>query len=225
MDRWWPVTYDFGLIKSDIHSVAALRSEMYEEAGFKATSGWLDDPLEQCFSVLEPLTPAPTKELFIATTFGWTAFLSNGCRGSHPFLPMFQLSKALYVPALRVCQSPAAARYQAVIMEVYDTPQSGADERGYRRSIAAANDGGQWVFEQSGSPYPFEDLSKYEARLKRDRFTPEMLSFYLENLGIPKFTDGTLQPDGISKSFVLAKAEHGHLPSYSLCEAKALWVS
>ena len=135
---------------------------------------------------------------------------------------MFQLSKALGVSALRACQSPAAACYQTVIMEVFDTPQSGADERGYRRSIAAAYDGGQWVFRQSSTPYAFEDLSKFEARLKRDRFTPQMLSLYLENLGIPKLTDDTLQSDGMSKSFMLARADHEHLPSYSLEDAKAL---
>ncbi len=222
LDRWWPVTYDFGLIRSDIDSVAATRSKMFIEAGIEVATHWSDGPLEDCFSVLEPLTPAPNKELLVATTFGWTAFFSNGCRGSDPFLPMIQLSKALGVSALRVCQSPSSARYQSVILEVYDTPQSGANERGYRRSIAAVNDGGRWVFEQSGSPFAFEDLSKYKARLKRDRFTPKMLSFCLENLGVPALTDDTLQPNGAARSIVFARKAHEHLPSYSLEEAKAL---
>ena len=222
LDRWWPVTYDFGLIRSDIGSVAATRTKMFKEAGTDVATHWSESHLEDCFSSLEPLTPAPNKELFVATTFGWTAFFSNGCRGSDPFLPMLQLSKALGVSALRVCQSPSSARYQSVILEVYDTPQSGANERGYRRSIAAVNDGGRWVFEQSGSPFAFEDLSRYKARLKRDRFTPKMLSFYLENLGVPAFTDDTLQTNAAARSVVFARKAHEHLPSYSLEEAKGL---
>ena len=51
------------------YSVAAIRSKMYKEADLKATSGWLHGPLEQCFSVLEPLTPAPTKELWTCHVF------------------------------------------------------------------------------------------------------------------------------------------------------------
>ena len=35
------------------------------------------------------------------------------------------------------------------------------------RSIAAANDGGRWVFEVFGKPYPFEDQEQYRQRLKR----------------------------------------------------------
>jgi hypothetical protein len=57
------------------------------------------------------------------------------------------------VTALRACVTPPNARYQGVILEVYDTPQAGGDADGYRRSIAAVNDGGRWVFHQSGTPF------------------------------------------------------------------------
>jgi hypothetical protein len=109
-----------------------------------------------------------------------------------------------------------------VILEVYDTADAGGDAYGYRRSIAAVNDGGRWVFHQSGTPYAFEDISRYDERRKRDRFTSDMIAAYLRNLGIPELQDETLQPNGRCRGFLLARPTHAHLPSYSLAEAKAL---
>ncbi len=51
------------------------------------------------------------------------------------------------------------------------------------------NDGGCWIFEVSGEPYPFEELDKYELRRKRDRFTREMLTRYLEHFSLRPFED------------------------------------
>jgi hypothetical protein len=195
---------------------------MYEDHGLIVTQTWLSGTLENCFPFLEPLSPAPTKELFLATTFGWTAYFSNGTRGSDPFLPMFQLSKELGVTALRACATPTNALYQGTILEVYDTPKAGWDTNGYRRSIAAVNDGARWVFEQSGTPFPFEEIERYSARRKRDRFTPDMLWHYLNCLGIPFLTDDTLQPMGTCKGFLLSRPTHEDLPSYTLDEARNL---
>lgn len=57
------------------------------------------------------------------------------------------------------------------------------------RSIAAANDGGRWVFETSGTPYDFENLAAYQERLKKRRFTSEMLHDYLRHLDVPVDTE------------------------------------
>ena len=222
LEYWWPVTHDFGLVRSDVETVGATRAKMYEDSGSSVDTTQVLGPLERCFSSLEPLSPAPTKELFLATTFGWTAFFANGARGSDPFLPMLQLSKALGVTALRASVSPTKALYPGVILEVFDTPEASGNKYGYRRSIAAANDGGRWVFEQSGTPYEFEDTLKYSARRKRDRFTPSMLQYYLECLGVPPLSDDTLQPNGDCNGQLIARPTHDHLPRYSLEEAKNL---
>lgn len=222
LEWWWPVTRDFGLVRSGLETVAAMRSRQYENAGLTIASTPLQGSLHDCLSRLEPLSPAATKELFLESTFGWTAYFANGCRGSDPFLPMLQLSKALEVTALRACQSPASALYPAVILDVYDTPAAGGDSDGYRRSIAAANDGGRWTFAQSGAPFAFEQTEKYDARRKRDRFSPEMLSYYLEQLGIPALSDEVLQPNGTCQGWLIARPDHTHLPRYTLAEAKAL---
>lgn len=219
---WWPVTYDFGLIRSDVDTVAKTRARMYEDAGQTVSAAWVSGPLEDCFPMLAPLTYPPRKEFFLSTSFGWTAFFKNSTHGSDPFLPMSQLSRALGVTALRACVTPAGARYQGVILEVYDVPQAGGNTYGYRRSIAAVNDGGRWVFEQSGPPFAFEDTARYAASRKRDRFTADMLLSYLDRLGIPRLSDETLQPNGGCRGLLLEGPPLDGFPQYTLEEAKAL---
>jgi hypothetical protein len=222
LEHWWPVTYDFGMIRSDVDTAAAMMTKLYEASGQTISTDWLSGSLGECFSLLEPLSPAPTKELFLSAGAGWTVFYSNGARGSDPFLPMYQLSRALGVTALRACATRAGARYPAVILDVYDTPQAGGNEYGYRRSLAAANDGGRWVFDQSGEPFDFEDTARYAAPRKADRFTRDMLSSYLDGLGAPRLSDEVFQPNGHCEGVLLKRPDHDHLPKYSLDEAKAL---
>jgi hypothetical protein len=221
-EHWWPVTYDFGLVRSEVERVAATRREQYSAAGMEVDTVWLDAPLQECFARLEPLSRIPTRELYLSTTFGWTAMFQNKTHGSDPSPAMSQLSRTLGVTALRACVKPDHALYAGVILEVYDTPLAGGNEYGYRRSIAAVNDGGRWVFEESGLPYDFEKTARYAARRKRDRFTAEALFGILGNLGILKLTDETLQPGGRSRGFLISRPPHAHVPSYSLAEAKTL---
>jgi hypothetical protein len=68
----------------------------------------------------------------------------------------------------------------------------GGDMLGNRRSIAAANDGGRCVFEESGERHPFEQSDRYAARRKRDRFTPDMLRDYLHHFTVELFADDFL---------------------------------
>src|SRR5687767_14907965 len=56
--------------------------------------------------------------------------------------------------------------------------------RQMERGIECINDGGRWVFSQSGSPYPFEQTEQYQAARVRDRFTRELLERYLAELGL-----------------------------------------
>ncbi|MBN1204748.1 MAG: hypothetical protein JXB05_07470 [Myxococcaceae bacterium] len=64
------------------------------------------------------------------------------------------------------------------------------------RALAAANDGGRWVFEQFGEPFPFEKVEQYQARKVRDRFTFEMLKDYLRHLGLSPFEEDFYLPEG-----------------------------
>lgn len=220
-ERWRPVTCDYGLVEASLDTIGPVRAEMYREHGMEVDARRLDGPLEAIFGALPPLAPAPTKELYVATDFGWTAFFRNGIAGSDPALAMCQLSRRLGVRAMRVCPGTSPRRYPAVIWEVFAPPALGGDARGRRRSIAAANDGGRWVFEQSGVLFDFEDNSRYELPRTRDRFTPELLSRYLAALGIPMLQDACLLTERPDAPLMLSRPAHGHLPSFSLEEVVA----
>ncbi|WP_146209611.1 hypothetical protein [Vitiosangium sp. GDMCC 1.1324] len=62
--------------------------------------------------------------------------------------------------------------------------------------MSASNDGGHWVFDQSGEPFPFEKLEQYQARRVRDRFTFDMLKDYLRHLGLSPFEEDFYLPEG-----------------------------
>ena len=216
--KWWPVTYEYGLIKTDVISVMKTRPIMYQEHNMDVDVVELIGGLEDFFYALEPLSPAPTKEMYLTTNFGWTVFFRNSTRGSDAFEPMIQLSKRLGVTAMRVCVSPTKAVYPSVIWEIYDRPEAGGDKWGRRRSIAVANDGGRWVFHQSGEPFLFEEFHAYDARLKKNRFTEEMLHRYLKNFGIPPLTDDVFSGCERSENIIVSRPVHKHLPAMTLAE-------
>jgi hypothetical protein len=85
-------------------------------------------------------------------------------------------------------------RYGAVILSVYNPNQTSGPR--CLRSLGAVNDGGRWVFEASGEPFPFEKPERYQARRVRDRFTFDMLKEYLHHLGLSPFEESFYLPEG-----------------------------
>ena len=75
---------------------------------------------------------------------------------------------------MRVCATRPGARYPAVVWEVY-APETleGEPSLGYRRSIAAMNDGGRWVFHEAGKRFPFERVGQFSDEFLRvDAYSP-----------------------------------------------------
>lgn len=64
------------------------------------------------------------------------------------------------------------------------------------------SDQDRWQFDQSGEPFPFEDLEKYKEKFARNRFTPEMLDKYLKEFGIDFFNEDFYMPPG-SKAYII----------------------
>jgi hypothetical protein len=84
--------------------------------------------------------------------------------------------------------------------------------------MAAANDGGKWVFYASGTPQPFEEPERYKERRIRARFTDEMLERYCAALGISLFDEHFYGPSGF---LVTVPLPSGH-NTMSLEEAREL---
>jgi hypothetical protein len=55
----------------------------------------------------------------------------------------------------------------------------------YVRSISATATDGRWRWYESGLPFEFEQIARYAASRKRDRFDRDLLMDYLDALGIP----------------------------------------
>jgi hypothetical protein len=167
---------------------------------------------------LLPLANSKMRRLFVATRSDWVACFQNGIQGSDPSPAMCYLATRMGVLAMRVCSTTDTAKYPAVIWEVY-APESlgGKPPLGYRRSIAAMNDGGRWIFEESGERFPFEQVGRYEERRKRDRFTREMLRDYLREFGIEMFSDEFLRVDAASPAVRLQQRTKGwNAPEFTL---------
>lgn len=116
-------------------------------------------------------------------------------------------------------EAEGGGRYGSTALQVFD-PQGE-----YERTIFSTNDGGKWVFEESGERYDFENVEAYKARLKKDRFTPEMLADYLENLGIKGFKPDFYSPKGECNGVLFER--QGNIPpqmqSYALHEVQSFF--
>lgn len=113
----------------------------------------------------------------------WSVLLTSGLAGTDVGVLPSLAARKLGCRAMRVVVTSDETLYPARILEVFGP--GGAPPLALERSIVAANDGGRWVFETSGSPYAFEDLSVYKRRVKARRFTAEMVFSYQALLGVP----------------------------------------
>lgn len=218
LEKWHPVTSDFGLIRAPLQRVVSDYESWRGSDGTKHLRTEIASSLSDALESLLPLAMSKMRRLFIPTRSDWVVFFQNGIAGSDPFLPMSNLALRMGVLAMRVCCTPKSERYPATIWEVYaPESQGGCPPLGDRRSIVAMNDGGRWIFSESGEPYPFEHIERYSAWRKRDRFTREMLRDYLRHFGIELFADEFLHVDAGSPAVRLQQVTNvWHAPEYTL---------
>lgn len=223
LQKWHPVTSDFGLIQAPLERLLPEFENWHSSFGTKYARTEIATSLADAFDALLPLAASKMRRLFVATRSNWVACFQNGIQGSDPFPAMSYLAVRMGVLAMRLCCTPQHAAYPATIWEVY-APESlgGGSPLGYRRSIAAANDGGRWVFEESGERYPFEQVERYAVRRKGDRFTAEMLRAYLLHFGIELFTDDFLRVDAATPAVRLQQQTNvHHTPEFTLEQVAA----
>jgi hypothetical protein len=203
-DRWAPVTSEMGFLEIDAERAA--RAFAAWQGGLAAPRGITVDvhpvsgTLEQALSSLLPLTtPERRRHLFLPTRSAWTAYVDNARRGTDAMSAMGYMARTVGCRGLRVVAVPhtyrnGEGRYGSMMLEVYGPHRT--HWLNYLRTIYASNDGGRWVFGQSGEPFPFERLEQYQARRVRDRFTFDMLREYLHHLGLSPFEEDFYLPHG-----------------------------
>jgi hypothetical protein len=228
-DRWAPVTSEMGFLESDAEQAArafaAWQEGLLAPRGIAVKVRPVSSTLEQALSALLPLTsPETRRDLFIPTRSPWTAYVENGWGGTSAASAMRYMARTVGCRGLRVVAVPhtyrkGEGRYGAVMLEVYGPHQT--NWLNYLRTLYVANDGGHWVFGQSGEPFPFEKPERYQARRVRDRFTFDMLKEYLHHLGLSPFEEDFYLPEGApawlvekTGTFVPAQTE------YTLAQAR-----
>ena len=222
IEKWHPVTHDFGLIQAPIERVLAELLNWHASLGIKYARTEIASSLADALASLLPLAASMMRRLFVATSSDWVACFQNGIQGSDPFPAMSYLAKRMGVFAMRVCCTPDHAKYPATIWEVYAPESLGGCPLGCRRSLGAANDGGRWEFYESGERYPFEQIKRYAERRKRDRFTGDMLRDYLRHFGIELNTDEFLRVDATTPAVRLQQVTKvWHAPEFALEEVVA----
>ncbi len=204
-DRWAPVTSNMGFLEWDAQSAASAYAKWW--GGLLAPRGGtvvmrpVTGSLEQVLSALLPLAGGENqRHLFIPTRSAWTAYVDNGWRGTDAGSAMAYMARTLGCRGLRVGAVPHTlrkdkGRYGIVVLEVYGPRQTAWLNT--LRALHVANDGGRWVFGQSGEPFPFEKLEQYQARRVRDRFTFDLLKEYLRQLGLSPFEEDFYLPEGV----------------------------
>jgi hypothetical protein len=203
-DRWAPITKEMGFLETETeHAARALtawRAGLQASRGIAVEARPVSGHLEQALSALLPITsPETRRELFIPTRSPWTAYVENGWGGTDAGSVMRYMARTLGCRSMRVVAVPHTlrkdkGRYGAVMLEVYGPHQTAF--LNYVRALGASNDGGRWVFDQSGEPFPFEKVEQYQARRVRDRFTFDMLKEYLHHLGLSPFEEDFYLPQG-----------------------------
>ncbi len=204
-DRWAPVTSEMGFLETRAEHAArvfaAWHSALMAPRGIAVEVRPVSGTLEQALSALLPLSgPEVQRHLFLPTRSPWAAYVANGRRGTDASSAMGHMARRVGCRGLRVVAVPhtylkGQGRYGAVMLEMYG-PQLNAQHNNYVRALGASNDGGRWVFDQSGEPFPFEKVEQYQARRVKDRFTFDMLKDYLRHLGLSPFEEDFYLPEG-----------------------------
>jgi hypothetical protein len=220
-EKWYPVTSDFGLIEAPMEAVSQTYRSWWTDIGKDVSVQTCTGTLDEHFSALLPLSVGKNRTLIIPTISNWTAFFRNGIRGSDPASAMPELAQQLQARAMRLCISRKPQKYPAVIWEVYEPEISRGRRAGTRRSIAAANDGGRWVFETYGEPYEFETTERYTLPRKRDRFDDKLLFEYVSYFGVPQIGDAMFETGSLLESRLVSFPNWDHAKNFTLEDVTA----
>nr|WP_294814547.1 hypothetical protein [uncultured Sphingomonas sp.] len=197
--KYAPITDTIGFIRCSSARAAdffiSWQRPIQDKRGVSVDAINIEGSLETRIRRLIPLTSVERRRyLFVPTRSDWTAFLDNGHRGTDAFSPLSYMAEKLSCEAVRATYDPGTRDSSdlAVIWELYGPHL--VDFSNTVRAVFVADDGNGLIFSESGEVQPYEDVERYSSRLKRDRFTPQMLDHYLRALGIEAFNEDFYQP-------------------------------
>jgi hypothetical protein len=144
-------------------------------------------PFPETVYDLLPLEAPWTRELFIPCG-QWTAYLNNFFNGGDSTASAVVTAWSLGVRHVMAEHAPVYGPGHAAT-QLWLSGPTGEPPLMSIRTVGAVATEGRWQWVESGQPQPFEDLSRYGARRKRDRLDRALLVQYLEAIGIPADDD------------------------------------
>jgi hypothetical protein len=211
-----PITTSMGFIEAETDYVVdgfiEWREEIITKAGWKriVEKRSINGNLDAVLRSLLPLRMGDiTKFLFIPTTSKWTAYISNGYRGTDPsvigYLAERLQCRTIWIVAnphtLQKTGIPRRGRQGALIFELYGPAQG--EWLNLIRQIRLDNNAGKWEFEQSGEPLSFENVEGYKAKKVSERFSFELFNRYLHELRIDPFREDFYLAGGADPCFLV----------------------
>jgi hypothetical protein len=162
----------------------------------------------------------PSKTLFVETQFGWTAVFSNGHDSYEASVLSGRMGKRGVVTdyAADLVINGEVRNYGNTLFELIDRGES-------VRTVQASRQSGGWDAVLLGTPLPFEEVQKYQARVKRERFDLGMLNRYCAALGINRSDGRTYGPRAFlhyTKGETNASTQHPLYPTAAAWRAANL---
>jgi hypothetical protein len=191
-EQFAPTTSTVGFLEAPLDAVAnAFESWRRVLTQFSSVSREeLSGDLASSLRTLSPLCRGGyTKDLCVSHG-GWTAYFSNGWRGSDPGPPIGHIGTVLQcrtvsaeaVPHTILLKAPGTPGRQGGVQFYLEDPVTNC-----QRGISVTFDGKRGTFDQIGDPLPFESTESYGARRLWDRFNSTHLETLCEGLGIRLF--------------------------------------
>jgi hypothetical protein len=180
---WSPIGWSVGFVEADLTTMADTLLHGLQGLGHDLRVDRELPRYPQCLRRLEPLQAPWTRELLIAHGQRWTAYLNNDRNGGDPWPACSVVAELLGVHCvIAIHQPPTRVGHASTQLQLLGP--EGEPPLRYVRTLVAHAEDGRWSWETSGTPLPFEDLSRYRARRVRDRLPRQLLVGYLAALGI-----------------------------------------
>lgn len=174
---------EIGCVEDELNNVATAYLEWQERVlapfGAYCVKRTVKGTFPEVLSELLPLVePVRTKAVFWPLHSGRTAFTDNRKSGADAASTASVLAKILGTSALRAAHKPESPRtFEGTAFELYDHMGTAT------RTLFAINEDGRWEFGETGTPLSFEKGNAFTGDRIRDRFTGDMLTRYLDELG------------------------------------------
>lgn len=198
--KYAPLTDGIAFIDAPIEDVVKGRIKWAEETNFSPVFHKVIEVNSGFEDLLIKSLPFfyPAKQIFFETRSKWIGFIENNFRTEVHHAAVI----ARYAGGEKNVAGEAWLSNYGKTINGWGGGTFSYMEKGRFIRHLMLSDQDRWQFDQSGEPFPFEDLEKYKEKFARNRFTPEMLDKYLKEFGIDFFNEDFYMPPG-SKAYII----------------------